>query len=324
MPPTAAPEVSVIVPCFNVAATIAEQLEALASQRSAPAFEVLLVDNRSSDDLRGAAARYIESEQFRVRVVSAEEHQGTSYARNVGIREAEADLLMFCDGDDVVGEWWVHNGLEAFKWTPLWSGAIVPLDDAIFEDGIAAVRCALDESKGVAQVEDSQHTAFPILAGGNFGATRDALLAIGGFDQSLPTQGEDNDIGFRARRLGFRVEVASGVKVGYRARRNAATRARLNYGKARAHALIAARYSAWSESHYNRWWLAPLRWLFDGLTLLFIRSPEEIEQWTVRGGTVRGFFTGATQYKILRIRPKQRIGQGWLDRIRPDDKQEGS
>lgn len=225
---------------------------------------------------------------------------------------------MFCDADDIVGRWWVRNGLDAFTYTPLWTGAIVLLEDSVFAGGITAVRAALKEKPHSPDVTDSQPTAFPILAGGNFGATRDALLAIGGFDQSLPTQGEDNDFGFRARRLGFRVEVASGTKIGYRGRWEPHTRAHLAYEKARAHALIVTRYNAWKQSHYNRWWAAPIRWMADGLALRVRGTQEQRDQWVIRGGAVRGFFWGVVQYRILGLRPTQQIGLGWLDHLEED------
>lgn len=307
------PTVSVIIPCFNAAGTIGDQLAALASQDSAPPFEVLLVDNRSTDDLSAAVAAFQNTDGFRLRIVDAAEHQGTSYARNVGIREAASDLLMFCDADDIVGKWWVRNGTDAFTEAPLWTGAIVLLEDEVFHGGIAAVRQALDEQPRTPQVTDSQPTAFPVLAGGNFGATRDALLAVGGFDQSFPTQGEDNDFGYRARRLGFRVEVANGVKIGYRGRWDPETRARLAFGKAKAHALIVTRYDAWSQSHYNRWWAAPIRWLFDGAVLRVRGTREQKDHWIIRGGAVQGFFWGVILYRFPGRRPAQQIGLGWLE-----------
>lgn len=321
MTKTPPPDVSVVIPCFNAARTIGAQLEALSSQQDAPSFEVLLVDNRSTDDLHAAVAPFTGSDRFLLRLLDASEHQGASYARNVGIREASADRIMFCDADDIVGAWWIRNGLEAFDRTPLWTGAVLLLTDEVFEQGLESVRDALGESPHRPQVEDSQKGAFPVLTGGNFGATRDALLAVGGFDQSLPTQGEDNDFGFRARRLGFRVESASGVKIGYRGRWDPSTRARLAYGKARAHALIVTRYDAWAQSHYNRWWAAPIRWIFDGIVLRFRSSQKQRDDWTIRGGAVRGFFWGAVQFRILGRRPAQQIGLGWLDHLEEDPRE---
>ena len=56
-----APSVSVVIPVYNGARTLPLQLEALRTQVGAPPFEVIVVDNRSTDDLQGAMRPFMES-----------------------------------------------------------------------------------------------------------------------------------------------------------------------------------------------------------------------------------------------------------------------
>ena len=77
------PVVSVVIPCGRDAETLPLQLAALARQLSAPAFEVLVVNNGAP----GALDHLVDDHPdlpFTLRVVEATERQGSSYARNVG------------------------------------------------------------------------------------------------------------------------------------------------------------------------------------------------------------------------------------------------
>jgi glycosyltransferase involved in cell wall biosynthesis len=93
-------EVSVVVPFRNAARTFADQLEALASQDFAGAWEVVAVDNRSEDESRQIAESF--SGRLELRVVEARERLGGGYASNVGAAHASGEKLVFVDADDVV------------------------------------------------------------------------------------------------------------------------------------------------------------------------------------------------------------------------------
>lgn len=93
-------EVSVVVPFRNAARTFSDQLEALASQDFAGAWEVVAVDNRSEDESRQIAESF--SGRLELRVVEARERLGGGYASNVGAAHATGEKLVFVDADDVV------------------------------------------------------------------------------------------------------------------------------------------------------------------------------------------------------------------------------
>src|SRR6059058_4106784 len=93
--------VSVVVPAYNCADTIDVQLAALAEQDYDGRWEVVVVDNRSTDDTADRARRWSDRLPG-LRVVDASERQGVSHARNRGIEEARGDLIAICDADDQV------------------------------------------------------------------------------------------------------------------------------------------------------------------------------------------------------------------------------
>ena len=88
--------VSVIVPAYNRAATIAATLDTITSQTGWP-FEILVIDDGSSDDTAAIARRH--APQARVVV---QENQRRSAARNNGARLAAGEFLYFFDSDDLM------------------------------------------------------------------------------------------------------------------------------------------------------------------------------------------------------------------------------
>ncbi|SMF71764.1 Glycosyltransferase involved in cell wall bisynthesis [Tistlia consotensis] len=94
-----APEVSVILPVYNRAATVGAALASALGQQG-PALEVVLVDDGSSDGLEAALAPF--RPDSRLRVLRHPERRGAAAARNTAIAEARGPWLAFLDSDD---EW---------------------------------------------------------------------------------------------------------------------------------------------------------------------------------------------------------------------------
>ena len=97
---------SVIMPVLDGADTIGVQLEALARQRWSKPWELIVVDNGSTDD----SMRIVEAYRDRLpRLVtlSATSKRGPAHARNAGATQAPAPYLAFCDADDEADDDWV-------------------------------------------------------------------------------------------------------------------------------------------------------------------------------------------------------------------------
>lgn len=88
---------SIIVPAFNVEATLCETLDALLAQTYAD-FEIIIVDDGSTDGTPFLADEYARA--CRVRVVH-QVNRGLAGARNTGIAVARGDIIGFCDADDI-------------------------------------------------------------------------------------------------------------------------------------------------------------------------------------------------------------------------------
>ncbi len=99
-------KLSVIIPCFNAAKTIAVQLEALANQHWSQPWEVIVADNGSADETVAIVENY-KKKLPNLRVVDASAQRGAAHARNIGAASAASNSLAFCDADDEVAPGWV-------------------------------------------------------------------------------------------------------------------------------------------------------------------------------------------------------------------------
>jgi glycosyltransferase involved in cell wall biosynthesis len=115
------PRVSVIVPARNAAATLARTLAALAAQKDVGQYEVIVVDNASSDDT-GAIARAAAAP---VRVVLGD-GSGPGSARNRGAAAARGEILAFTDSDCFPTPHWLAAGLAAIEGADLVQGRVQP------------------------------------------------------------------------------------------------------------------------------------------------------------------------------------------------------
>jgi glycosyltransferase involved in cell wall biosynthesis len=105
----AEPLVSVILIFLNAADFLREAIESVLAQ-TYPHWELLLVDDGSTDGSTEIAKRFASANSVRIRYFEHDGHQnlGMSAARNIGIRKAKGDYLAFLDADD----YWLPNKLE--------------------------------------------------------------------------------------------------------------------------------------------------------------------------------------------------------------------
>lgn len=96
----ATPALSIIIPFRNEETTLPLVLDSLAAQRSAPPFELILVDGHSSDRSVEVIRSHPLSRLADVRILtSAPNREGMNHARNDGARAARAHILLFMQAD---------------------------------------------------------------------------------------------------------------------------------------------------------------------------------------------------------------------------------
>jgi glycosyltransferase involved in cell wall biosynthesis len=172
-------KLSVIIPCFNGAATINSQLEALSNQSWSEPWELIVADNGSTDESRIIVERY-KARLPHLRIVDASARKGTPYALNAGARVAKGDALAIVDADDEVAPGWVAaigNALQRHDF--------VASRFDVHKLNWGWVR----ESRGEPQRDGVSEYDPPYLlfAGSSgMGVKRALHEAVGGFEETMP------------------------------------------------------------------------------------------------------------------------------------------
>ncbi|MBC7359371.1 MAG: glycosyltransferase family 2 protein [Desulfacinum sp.] len=191
-------DLSVVICTFNRSYNLPRCLEGLAEQRDADGldWEVVLVDNNSTDDTARVASRLADTLPLRMRY-AFEGEQGLSAARNRGVREALGGYLLFIDDDIRVTPRWLRSAWDAFRASEADAvGGRIHLDPGVplpaWIDGELRGFLGYQDYGDRPLVLDGLHR-YPF--GGNMGVTREAFLRVGGFDTSYGRKGEGKKAG---------------------------------------------------------------------------------------------------------------------------------
>ncbi|MGA4670201.1 glycosyltransferase family 2 protein [Propionibacteriaceae bacterium Y1923] len=287
-------DVSVVVPCYNAAHQIADQLEALARQVNPPAFEVVVVDNRSTDGLDQACAPFAGS--LRVRIVRAWERAGVCHARNEGVRHAAGATVLICDSDDIVDEHWVRAMSAAVG-----QGGRIVAGELVYDRLNSDLQRQVLDGMGVWQ--PAPYMGYlPFAFGCCLGITREDYLAIGGMDESMVGGSDDVDFSWRAQESGLAFVHAEEAQVHYRLRESPAAVLRQRRAYQRGDVLlwvrsmqagrpVSGKSFKWSLQETLRAGVAGLRWIR--------MNPEQRLGWARRFGGALGSLEGHVRYRLL-------------------------
>lgn len=94
-------DLSIVVPIYNYVGLIESNIQSILKQKTKYKFELILVDDGSTDGARDIVLSYKEHPNVKVVL---QENQGIGGARNTGIDHAVGKYLMFIDCDDVVSD----------------------------------------------------------------------------------------------------------------------------------------------------------------------------------------------------------------------------
>lgn len=107
---------SIVIPLHNKAPYICETLQSIVDQTVLP-YELILVDDKSTDGSLELAIRFLEEtparfKSVRVEIVALEENRGVSYARNLGFSKTSGDIVSFMDADDVYAPEFIRKATQ--------------------------------------------------------------------------------------------------------------------------------------------------------------------------------------------------------------------
>lgn len=201
-------DVTVVLSTRNRASMLGDALaSALAQAEPCPAYEVLVVDNNSSDGTPAIVEKLAASSRVPVRYLF-EPRQGLSFARNAGIDAALADIIAFTDDDVRVSPQWVRTIRDTFLANPdvlCLGGRTLPIWPAPPPKWLTRMHwvgpLALQDYGDSPQVIDARRPLC--LAGANFAFRRNTFDLIGRFSTDFP-RAQDTELLLRMYRAGYR------------------------------------------------------------------------------------------------------------------------
>ncbi|MEN3284660.1 MAG: hypothetical protein V7607_5800 [Solirubrobacteraceae bacterium] len=195
--------VSVVIPAFNRQDLIKRSLASVFAQRPAAPAEVIVVDDGSSDDTAGEAAR------FGARVIRLERNQGAGAARNAGVSAATQPWIALLDSDD---EWLPH--LLATLWPLRGDHLLVTGSSLVIDDNGAVQHVGGVPVKHPVILRSPAALVFPqnFVAASGVLLRRDAVLGVGGYRTDLRFA-EDFDVWLRILARGTGVATPAAVAI---------------------------------------------------------------------------------------------------------------
>ncbi|MCB1034614.1 MAG: glycosyltransferase family 2 protein [Acidobacteria bacterium] len=197
---------SVVIPTYNRMDVLPEVLAALEDQEGSPAFEVIVVNDGSTDDTR----TFLDERRFTLEArILHQENQGPARARNAGVEAARGQWVAFLGDDTVPSPGWLSCHREAHRrrgddpllavigytrWHPrMRRNAFL---DYINEYGLQF---------GYSLIENPENVPFNFFYTSNLSLSRE-LLAAEPFDLRFPYAAwEDIEASYRLSQRGMRL-----------------------------------------------------------------------------------------------------------------------
>lgn len=197
----ATPVVSVVIPTYNRAHVLSRALRSVATQTYTD-YEVLVVDDGSTDATEGVVAGFTQQLPDRVKYIKVDRNRGAAAARNRGVRAARGTYVALLDADDEWRPMKLEKQVAHFATVPP-------------EVGLITTRYVLFDRSGRRRSENPPHpkegdisdSMVDFIEGteeivGIFSTLmfrRFVFERVGGLDEALPCW-EDADFYFRAAR----------------------------------------------------------------------------------------------------------------------------
>ena len=185
---------SVIIPAYNEESCIGQCLEALRKQDIREPFEVIIVDNASTDRTAEIAQSFAGKLSLRV---IREEQKGRGMARKTGFSAAKGDILLSTDADCEPPSAWMRSLVEALRSDLSLGGVTTPFT---FRD-CGVVRNAILNLQWLLMAVYRLLWGHFWLNGSSFAIRREIYDQVGGFNPNANAQ-EDNELSNRVRRVG--------------------------------------------------------------------------------------------------------------------------
>ena len=198
-------QVSVIIPSYNRRHDLCRCIDSVLKQTSV-SFEIIVVDDCSGDDTKA----FLGLNYPDVRLISCARRYGPSHLRNLGLRLARGDFILFLDSDVVLPRADIVQRMVEILSQDGSIGEIggeIPVYRNIFDKAIGKRRDFFGKNHDIISTKDeraeNQLKKCTYLATCNCMFRKDVAFEVGGFDPYYKFGGEDADFGFSILGRGY-------------------------------------------------------------------------------------------------------------------------
>jgi hypothetical protein len=195
--------VSAVVPVRNGAPWLARVLDALLAEDPGERYEIIVIDDGSTDDSPAILARF--NRDPRVRVIDGP-RRGATAALNLGVALAQCGFVAQVDQDVIVERGWLGTLRAALQDPKVAAAQGYYLTDP--SALLSARVMGLDLEQRYSRLEDGRTDH---VCTGNTLYRTEALASIGGFDETFG-YGYDNDVSYRLREAGYELRLCRDAK----------------------------------------------------------------------------------------------------------------
>jgi glycosyltransferase involved in cell wall biosynthesis len=232
--------VAVVVATHNRADRLPRLVAALEAQVDPPPFELIIVDDGSSDDTKSTLTRLAGASAVALTPITMTRNRGPATARNIGWRTTSAEVVAFTDDDCIPEPGWLRAIVSATGTTDIAQGRTIANPDQADQFGPFSRTLQVDAETGFYQTC-------------NIAYRRRVLETNNGFEEEFRyPAGEDTDLAWRAKAGGARTTFCVDAVVRHDIRPSDLLVAIKDSWRWQSVALGASRHPQARELFYNR------------------------------------------------------------------------
>ncbi|MBT3368230.1 MAG: glycosyltransferase [Nitrospina sp.] len=196
--------VSVIIPSYNRRHELCRCIDSILAQRSV-SIEIIVVDDCSQDDTR----ELLTLNYPHIRFILSQRRVGPSHLRNLGLRAAKGEYVLFLDSDVVLPRKGIIHEMAIIlsKTSRIGElGGEIPVYRNITDKAVGKRRDFFGQNHDVISKRDGEENPLKectYLATCNCMVRKDVAFEVGGFDPYYKFGGEDADFGYRILSKGY-------------------------------------------------------------------------------------------------------------------------
>ena len=210
------PKVSIVVLCYNQLDYTKQCISSILDKTAYPNYELILVDNNSSDD----TAQYLkdlDQEYDRIKIVLNTTNRGFAGGNNDGIAVASGDYILLLNNDTLVTRGWLTNMVKRFRNKNV--GVVGPVTNSIGNEAMVNLGYHKDVSQmpslAYAYTAEHMNENYPnngTLAMFCFMFSRKVLETVGLLDEGYGIgMFEDDDYCMAVKKAGMEIVLAEDV-----------------------------------------------------------------------------------------------------------------